>query len=93
MRSFSVRRSRHVLRWAAVGVFLVGMLSGPAVVAGAPIDPPPDPAGIATGDKSTAVDGAGNAFVVSEPTDRADPDYAAKKKAFDEYQAARSRSR
>jgi Amt family ammonium transporter len=46
-----------------------------------------DPAGIATGDKTNAVDAGGNAFVVAEPTDKADPDYAAKKKAFDEYQA------
>lgn len=30
--------------------------------------PKPDPAGIATGDKTTAVDGGGNAFVVAEPT-------------------------
>jgi Amt family ammonium transporter len=48
--------------------------------------PQPDPAGIATGDKTNAVDAAGNPFVVPEPTDKADPDYAAKKKAFDEYQ-------
>ena len=46
-----------------------------------------DPAGIATGDKTNAVDAGGNAFVVAEPTDKAAPDYAAKKKAFDEYQA------
>ena len=49
--------------------------------------PAPDPAGIATGDKSNAVDGGGNPFVVPEPTDRADPDYASNKKAFDEFQA------
>src|SRR5207344_2590886 len=46
-----------------------------------------DPAGIATGDKTNAVDAGGNAFVVPEPTDKADPDYATKKKAFDEYKA------
>ena len=33
----------------------------------------PDPAGIATGDKTNAVDAGGNAFVVPEPTDKADP--------------------
>ena len=33
------------------------------------------------------MDGAGNPFVVTEPTDKSDPDYAAKKKAYDEYQA------
>jgi Amt family ammonium transporter len=50
-------------------------------------DPKPDPAGIATGDKTSVVDAGGNAFVVTEPTDKTDPDYATKKKAFDEYQA------
>ena len=45
-----------------------------------------DPAGILTGDKTNAVDAGGNAFVVPEPTDKTDPDYATKKKAFDEYQ-------
>ncbi len=54
----------------------------------APItSPKPDPSGIATGDKNTAVDAAGNPFVVAEPTDKTAPDYAANKKAFDEYQA------
>jgi ammonium transporter, Amt family len=50
-------------------------------------DPKPDPAGIATGDKTTVVDAGGNSFVVPEPADKTDPDYAAKKKAFDDYQA------
>jgi Amt family ammonium transporter len=48
-------------------------------------EPKPDPAGTATGDKSAAIDGAGNPFVVPEPTDPADPDYAKKKAAYDEY--------
>jgi hypothetical protein len=51
----------------------------------AAVDPPPDPSGTATGDKSSVVDAGGAPFVVPEPTDKADPDYAAKKKAFDEY--------
>ena len=87
MRDFCVRRSRQLLPWVAAGVFLGGMLARPAIASGAAVDTPPDPAGIATGDKSTAVDAAGNPFVVPEPTDQADPDYAAKKKAFDDYQA------
>ncbi len=45
----------------------------------------PDPAGLATGDRNNAIDGAGNSFVVSEPTDKSAPDYADKKKAYDEY--------
>ena len=46
-----------------------------------------DPAGIATGDKSNVQDAGGNSFVVAEPTDKSAPDYADKKKAFDEYKA------
>ena len=63
----------------------------PAVAPAAPAataapEPKPDPAGIATGDKSSVMDAGGNSFVVSEPTDKADPDFAKKKKDFDEYQ-------
>jgi ammonium transporter, Amt family len=54
-------------------------------------DPQRDPAGIATGDKHHAVDAGGNSFVVSEPTDKTAPDYAEKKKAYDEYQAQLAR--
>jgi ammonium transporter, Amt family len=36
-------------------------------------EPKPDPSGIATGDKTTAVDAAGNSFVVPEPTDKTRP--------------------
>jgi Amt family ammonium transporter len=50
-------------------------------------EPKADPSGTATGDKTTAVDAAGNPFVVAEPTDKSAPDYAANKKAFDDYQA------
>jgi Amt family ammonium transporter len=48
----------------------------------------PDPAGIATGDRSTVIDAAGNAFVVSEPTDKTAPDYAQKKKDYETFSAA-----
>jgi Amt family ammonium transporter len=51
-------------------------------------EPKPDPAGIVTGDKSAVVDAGGNSFVVSEPTDKTAPGYAAGKKAADEFQAA-----
>jgi ammonium transporter, Amt family len=50
-------------------------------------DPKPDPAGIATGDKSTAVDGGGNAFMVAEPTDKTAPNYPQAKKDFDDFKA------
>ncbi len=42
-------------------------------------EPKPDPAGIATGTKSDVLDAGGSSFVVSEPTDTKDPDYAKKK--------------
>src|SRR6202046_2168872 len=63
---------------------LFGGLSAPCF---ADDGPKPDPSGVATGDKTTAVDGAGNPFVVPEPTDQSAPDYAANKRAFDDYQA------
>jgi Amt family ammonium transporter len=87
MSGFCDRRSRRLLHGLAVGAFLIRLLGGPSIAAQTIATPAPDPAGIATGDRSAAVDAGGNAFVVSEPTDKADPDYAAKKKAFDEYQA------
>ena len=58
-----------------------------AAPSAAPAEPKPDPAGSATGDKSAAIDGAGNPFVVPEPTDTSDPEYAKKKAAYDEYVA------
>lgn len=48
--------------------------------------PAPDPAGIATGDKTVVVDAGGNPFVVTAPTDKAAPDYNKNKQAFDDYQ-------
>jgi len=53
----------------------------------AQVAPKPDPAGIATGDKTTVVDAGGNSFTVAEPTDKTAPDYAQKKKDFDDFQA------
>ncbi len=49
--------------------------------------PKPDPAGIATGDKSAVVDAGGTPFVPPEPTDKAAPDYEKNKKQFDEFQS------
>lgn len=49
--------------------------------------PAPDPAGTATGDKTSTTDAAGNAFVVAAPTDPNAPDYAQKKRDYDDYQA------
>jgi ammonium transporter, Amt family len=91
MRSFSLRRWRHPLSWMAVAACLAAVALDPVTALAQAAAPQPDPSGIATGDRSTAVDAGGTAFVVSEPTDKADPDFAAKKKAFDEYQAQAAR--
>jgi len=68
-------------------VLTLGVLFGLAATGFADDGPKPDPAGVATGDKTAVVDAAGNPFVITEPTDKTSPDYAANKKAFDEYQA------
>ena len=84
MRRFSITPSKHLLCWIVLTIVFAGILGRPVLAA---VDPQPDPAGITTGDKSTVVDAGGNSFVVAEPTDKTDPDYATKKKAFDEYTA------
>jgi Amt family ammonium transporter len=50
-------------------------------------EPAPDPSGTVTGDRNTTTDAAGNPFVVSAPPDPSAPDYAQKKKDYDEFQA------
>jgi ammonium transporter, Amt family len=50
--------------------------------------PAADPSGLATGDKSSVTDAGGNAFIVTEPTDKSAPDYAGKKRAYEEFVAA-----
>jgi Amt family ammonium transporter len=71
----------------ALLVLVTGILATLPTLSLAEEEAKPDPAGLATGDKTTAVDAAGNPFVVSEPTDKSAPDYAQKKKDYDEYQA------
>src|SRR5262245_65072585 len=51
-------------------------------------EPKPDPAGIATGDKTSVYDAGGTAFVVTEPTEKTAADYVQKKKDFDDYHHA-----
>ena len=89
--SYRTPKMRNVKACAAFccAVMLAMLLGVPA----AAVAQTPDPAGIATGDKSTVVDAGGTAFVVSEPTDKTAPDYADKKKAFDEYQAQAAKNR
>src|SRR6185503_11305655 len=78
---------RHRILSGFMIIFLAGGLLGGLLAPAFAQGPQPDPAGIATGDKNNVVDAGGNAFVVPEPTDQTAPDYADKKKAYDEYQA------
>ncbi|MGA9390703.1 MAG: hypothetical protein WBV69_09680, partial [Candidatus Sulfotelmatobacter sp.] len=71
----------------AAMILIVGVVAGLTASCFGDDGPKPDPSGTATGDKSAVVDAAGNPFVVPEPTDKTAPDYAASKKAFDEYEA------
>src|SRR5262250_678117 len=61
--------------------------AAPAAAAAPAPAPKPDPGGIVTGDRSNVIDAGGNSFLVSEPTDKSDPDYAKKRKEFEEFQA------
>ena len=86
MSNVSVRRPRPWLLKAVLAMLFAQILSGPVFIAFAD-EPQPDPAGIATGDKTSTSDAAGNSFIVTEPTDKSAPDYAKNKKTFDEFQA------
>jgi len=86
MRQLFSRRPVCSLVMVAV-LAVLGAAILPGAVTLADEAPKPDPAGIATGDKSNAIDAGGNSFVVAEPTDPSAPDYAAKKKDYEEFQA------
>jgi Amt family ammonium transporter len=81
-----VKRPRRWMLKAIIVLVFAQIVSGSANVALAQ-HAHPDPAGIATGDKSAVSDAAGNPLVVPEPTDKTAPDYNQSKKAFDDYQA------
>jgi Amt family ammonium transporter len=82
----SARRPRQWLLKVVVAVLFAQWLAGPVIIARAD-EPQSDPAGIATGDKTTTSDAGGTAFVIIEPTDKTAPDYATTKKAFDDFTA------
>jgi ammonium transporter, Amt family len=86
MRHYSMTRLRRCRPLVALVFLFMMAMSVPAHAQ----DPRPDPTGTATGDRTNAVDAAGNSFVVAAP-DPADPDYANKKKAYDEYVAQLAR--
>ena len=87
--AFARRTKRWILRTIVALVF-AQIFCSPMSVAVAD-QTQPDPAGTATGDRSSAADAAGNPFVVPEPTDPSAPDYAKLKKDFEEYQAQAAR--
>jgi Amt family ammonium transporter len=79
---------RVSLMWAGVMILLAaGLFAGLSKPCFADDVPKPDPAGIATGDKTNVVDAAGNPFVVTEPLVKTSPDYLKNKKDFDDYWA------
>jgi ammonium transporter, Amt family len=85
--------ARRTTRWMlqmVVALVFAQILGGSMSVALAD-QTQPDPAGTATGDRSSAADAAGNPFVVPAPTDPSSPDYPKLKKDFDEYQAQAAR--
>ena len=80
---------RHSRRWfinLVIVVVFAQWLFVPAILARAD-EPQPDPAGIATGDKTTTFDAGGNSFMLTEPTDKTAPDYDKTMKAFQDFQA------
>jgi ammonium transporter, Amt family len=88
------KRSRTRRRAGLVKTFSkcvrLALVAGTLSVALTPViaqEPKPDPAGIVTGDRTTALDAGGNAFVVTEPANKKAPDYGQKKKDFDDYQS------
>ena len=71
---------------AATVLLVAGLIAGSPIRCFADTAPQPDPAGIATGDKTSVQDAAGNAFVPPSP-DPSSPNYAQQKKDYDNYQA------
>src|SRR6202163_598915 len=75
-------------RWSRYAVlFLATVILGSLLTPCFADEPAPDPSGTATGDRTTTTDAAGNPFVVSAPPDPSAPDYAQKKKDYDDFQA------
>jgi ammonium transporter, Amt family len=85
MIHFDRRWLRPLARLALV-MLCTALLAGAAQLCRAD-EPKNDPAGIATGDKTTAADASATNFVVTAPTDKTAPDYAAKLKAYNDFQA------
>ena len=85
MPSVAYKNPRPWLIKVIVVILFAQWLAGPVIAARAD-DPQPDPAGIATGDKTSTSDAGGNSFMLTEPTDKTAPDYAKTLKAFQDFQ-------
>ena len=78
---------RSQLLRGGLALFALVILGGMLTPCFADQGPAPDPSGTATGDRTTTTDAGGTPFVVPAPSDPSAPDYAQKKKDYDEYQA------
>ena len=87
-KEVNVKRSQSPRFFRTVAMaFVVAALAGFLTPCFADNAPAADPAGTATGDKTSTLDAGGNPFVVPAPPDPNAPDYAQKKKDYDDYQA------
>ncbi len=77
---------RSLMPGVAIILLLAGLFGISSTLCFADAGPRPDPAGIATGDRTSVQDAAGNALVPATP-DPTSPDFAAQKKTYDDFQA------
>lgn len=82
---------RTISRFLLLACAMASLLAPPIAGAQSAEEPKPDPAGLATGDKTAVVDGAGNAFVIAAPTDKTAPDYTKSMKDYQDFQAQSAR--
>jgi Amt family ammonium transporter len=75
-----------LLKTAATILLIAGLFGGSSTLCFADEGPKADPSGIATGDKTSVIDAAGNSLVPATP-DPSSPSYAQQKKDYDAYQA------
>jgi Amt family ammonium transporter len=85
MPSVAYKNPRPWLIKLIIVILFAQWFAGPVIVARAD-EPQPDPAGIATGDKTSTSDAGGSSFMLTEPTDKTAPDYAKTMKAFQDFQ-------
>jgi len=80
-------RVREKMGRLAAAAVLATLLVGYAQQGRGDDQPKPDPAGTATGDRTSVFDASGTAFMVAEPTDKTAPDYVQQRAAYDAFQA------